>query len=163
MTWGVPPGDCNKFSMAAFKRMGLRQVKSAYLKNREYTYDGLDSGVNPCGGFEPPGMAAPVAPSEWAHGPAHGGAPHGPGDATGAPGVAALAQAGAAEPVRAIPPATARQGPCTMELLAAGAWRVGQPVAGSLRGRAIAGAFCDAAGQRLQSRGRPANDRVVLG
>src|SRR5450830_159072 len=50
--------------------MGLRQVKSAHLEIREYTYDGLDSGVNPRGGFEPPGMAAPVASSERAHVPA---------------------------------------------------------------------------------------------
>src|SRR5450830_579581 len=113
--------------------MGLRQVKSAHLEIREYTYDGLDSGVNPRGGFEPPGMAAPVASSERAHGPAHGGTPHGPGDATVASGVAALAQAGAAEPVCAIPPATARQGPCAMELLAVGAWGVGQSMAGTVR------------------------------
>ena len=48
--------------------MGLPQIKSAHLEIREYTYDGLDSGVNPCSGFEPPGMAASFAPAERAHG-----------------------------------------------------------------------------------------------
>ncbi|CAN2965751.1 hypothetical protein METHPM2_1010008 [Pseudomonas sp. PM2] len=115
--------------MAAFKRMGLPQIKSAHLEIREYTYDGLDSGVNPCSGFEPPGMAASFAPAERAHGPAHGGTPHRVGHAVGASGVAALAQTGAAEPLRAVLPTTAWQHARDLELLAAGAGAVGQSVA----------------------------------
>src|SRR5471032_44329 len=116
--------------MAGFKRMGLRQVKSAHQEIREYTYDGLDSGVNPCAGFKPPGVVASFAPFERAHGPAHGGAAHRFGHATDAPGLAALAQARAAEPVCAIPPATARHQTGHLELLAVGAGGLGQSVAG---------------------------------
>jgi hypothetical protein len=35
--------------MAGFKRIGSK-VLNAPIKNREYRYDGLDSGVNPAGG-----------------------------------------------------------------------------------------------------------------
>ncbi len=53
--------------------------------------------------------------------------------ATGTSGVAALAQAGAAEPLRAVPPAATWPYARHLELLAAGAGCVGQSVAGGVR------------------------------
>nr|GFD57382.1 hypothetical protein [Tanacetum cinerariifolium] len=83
-----------------------------------YRYDGVDSAVNHCGGFESSGVAQAIPLPERPDGHAHGGATHGAGDAADSSRLAALAARGAAEPMRAVSPASTRARTGYVELLA---------------------------------------------
>ena len=62
-------------------------------------------------------MVAAVAGTERAYRPAHGGQAHWSGHAIGAPGLAALAQSGAAKPLRPVPSTTSWPSASVLDLL----------------------------------------------